>query len=379
MQHNAICFQYNRLFSINKLTYIATQWMAFVIVCLCLTLKPGLAADISVATTDQKKVYIQFIGEFKSQDTQKFKELAYKEHAEGVLFDSPGGDLDAGLAVGQTIRELGLVTLVPSNAGCFSACAIAWLGGSQRFMAKSSEVGFHAAYKFEGNKKVETGMGNALVGAYFTRIGLPEKAVAYLTAAPPDKLLRLTPDLAKDIGVNFTLIDDQRSDEMSPVRNEPAVVNGQTCRVADPSTTPLNIRNDTDQVIGTIANGNLVTIVNTKADRQNKLWAFISFKNEGLGWVYRKYLDCDGDRPVPRNTPKAEPTAGSNCRVSDPTGTPLNLRDTNYRVIGSMKNGTIVRVLRNGFDNSGRPWAFIMTPMGYQGWAYREYLSCYWR
>ena len=43
------------------------------------------------------------------------------------------------------------------------------------------------------------------------------------------------------------------------------------------------------------------------------------------------------------------------CRVTDPTGTPLNVLDANMNVIGALENGGIVIVKRYGEDRRGKP------------------------
>ena len=49
--------------------------------------------------------------------------------------------------------------------------------------------------------------------------------------------------------------------------------------------------------------------------------------------------------------------ASQRCMVTDPTGTPLNVRRFDGRVIGALHNGEIVKVLRTGADSKGKPWA----------------------
>jgi hypothetical protein len=44
------------------------------------------------------------------------------------------------------------------------------------------------------------------------------------------------------------------------------------------------------------------------------------------------------------------------CMVTDPTGTPLNVRRFDGKIIGALHNGEIVRVLRTGADPKGKPW-----------------------
>ncbi|RTL81461.1 MAG: SH3 domain-containing protein [Hyphomicrobiales bacterium] len=70
--------------------------------------------------------------------------------------------------------------------------------------------------------------------------------------------------------------------------------------------------------------------------------------------------------------------AADRCMVTDPTGTPLNIRDQQKNIIGTIPNGRIVVVRRVGEDNEGKPWALVMTPAGRTlGWVYREFISCY--
>jgi hypothetical protein len=68
------------------------------------------------------------------------------------------------------------------------------------------------------------------------------------------------------------------------------------------------------------------------------------------------------------------------CRVMDPTGTPLNIRDQpNGVIIGSVRNGRLVTRLRSSQDERGRPWSYVADrdtgePLG---WVYREFIACF--
>lgn len=59
-----------------------------------------------------------------------------------IEFNSPGGNLFAGLQLGLAIQELGLRTRVPADNICFSACTYAFLGGVDRRVA--GRFGIHA-------------------------------------------------------------------------------------------------------------------------------------------------------------------------------------------------------------------------------------------
>ena len=66
------------------------------------------------------------------------------------------------------------------------------------------------------------------------------------------------------------------------------------------------------------------------------------------------------------------------CRVTDPTGTPLNVRDLNMNITGTLQNGTLVFIQRDGRDARGKPWSYIVAPNGDPiGWVYREFISCF--
>ena len=47
--------------------------------------------------------------------------------------------------------------------------------------------------------------------------------------------------------------------------------------------------------------------------------------------------------------------------VTDPTGTPLNVRRFGGKVLGALHNGEIVKILRTGADRNGNPGP--MSPM----------------
>jgi hypothetical protein len=69
--------------------------------------------------------------------------------------------------------------------------------------------------------------------------------------------------------------------------------------------------------------------------------------------------------------------ASGRCKVTDPTGTPLNVRDRQKNIIGTLRNGIVVHILEEGFDDRGKPWVLVTAQNGRIGWVYREFISCY--
>jgi hypothetical protein len=66
-----------------------------------------------------------------------------------------------------------------------------------------------------------------------------------------------------------------------------------TCVVADPTGTPLNIRTSPNgKVVGRIANGERIRI-SDQTTENGKEWAYISnAAARPMGWVFRKFLAC---------------------------------------------------------------------------------------
>jgi hypothetical protein len=68
------------------------------------------------------------------------------------------------------------------------------------------------------------------------------------------------------------------------------------------------------------------------------------------------------------------------CKVTDPTGTPLNVRSKpNGKIIGTLPNGSYISVVEYAADTNGKPWMKVVdhktgAPIG---WVFREFVSCF--
>jgi hypothetical protein len=71
------------------------------------------------------------------------------------------------------------------------------------------------------------------------------------------------------------------------------------CIVADPSPTPLNVRTAPyGRVVGVLANGYLVSILDTAFDVKGHPWVYVADETgTPLGWVYREFIVCKGQTP----------------------------------------------------------------------------------
>jgi invasion protein IalB len=141
-------------------------------------------------------------GKLEPSDGDQFRTKTGSLSNAVISFRSDGGSVVAGIQIGQIIRVKGFTTSVSRDARCASACALAWLGGTKRLMSAESKIGFHAAYTSDGR---ETGVGNALIGAYLTKLGLPYSAVVYITQAAPRSMTWLSATEAKKHGIDVEL------------------------------------------------------------------------------------------------------------------------------------------------------------------------------
>jgi hypothetical protein len=105
------------------------------------------------------------------------------------------------MEIGRAIRLKGFGTLVPQGFQCASACALAWLGGSPRFMGHDATVGFHAVFTTNNGQDTVSSAGNAVVGAYLDQLGLSMQAITYITEKQPNDIQWLTFDDAGRLGI----------------------------------------------------------------------------------------------------------------------------------------------------------------------------------
>ncbi len=171
----------------------------------------GVSIRLDTLTTGgQSLTTISVGGEFKFGDEERFVDAALSVTGPVVVvLNSPGGNLMAGIKIGEAIRLKGFRTLVMDGSMCASACALAWLGGRPRLLGPDAYVGFHAAFNEDPAQSV-TAPGNAFVGSYLNRLGLSDDAIAYMTTALPTEMQWLTFDDADLIGLEvkeFTCAD----------------------------------------------------------------------------------------------------------------------------------------------------------------------------
>ena len=159
------------------------------------------AATIEIKQPENGPASVLLTGDFEFSDVADFNAAIAPLSKATVSFASEGGALLAGIRIGTMIRQKRFSTLVPDGTTCASACAVAWLGGTNRFVGRGANVGFHAAYVVKAGMVAESAPGNAVLGAYLGQIGLSEEAIRYITDAEPSTIHWMSMSEAAEFGI----------------------------------------------------------------------------------------------------------------------------------------------------------------------------------
>ena len=158
------------------------------------------AADIKVLGTNTRgDLVLGLNGEIVADDLKQFVAATATLPKVVVQLNSPGGLVGEAIGIAQIVRARGFAVSVAPKTRCASACALIWLSAAERYASATGQVGFHAVYRKEDH--AVAGSGNALVGAYFARMGVRDSVIAYITNADPREMNWLTAAKAKELGI----------------------------------------------------------------------------------------------------------------------------------------------------------------------------------
>jgi hypothetical protein len=190
------------------------------------------AAEISAAPPLNGVTAILIKGEIESGDAHDFVRRTDGKQRVLVVLSSPGGAIRDALTIAAQIRTKGFTTTVADQ--CVSACALVWLSGVRRYLNSNARVGFHAAYVMKNGVPVETGMGNAEVGAFLAHLGLSREAIQFVTAAPPEGVRWLSYDDASRLGISIAPSANVGASQAPPAYvNKPALENETRRRLVE--------------------------------------------------------------------------------------------------------------------------------------------------
>jgi hypothetical protein len=176
----------------------------------------SMAATITVHEPDgEGRVFVDVVGKIDDGDFEAFKKKTDQIGARHpkklviVTLVSYGGAIGPAMQIGEWVRKQGMLTFVPGDRTCASACATIWVAGKLRTVGDTPLIGFHAVYDEDTGR--ESGAGNAVIGAYLRDLEFSYKAIRWMTHKGPTMVEWLTPDLAKEVGVAWFMLRPPRA------------------------------------------------------------------------------------------------------------------------------------------------------------------------
>lgn len=115
----------------------------------------AVALEFTVHANDKSKTLTAVLasGPVEEGDTERLAEFLRRSTIKknvAVYLSSPGGNLEEGIRLGLFFKEQRIKTVVEGGEYCASACALAFLGGTDsngspwRSSSTNSQLGFHA-------------------------------------------------------------------------------------------------------------------------------------------------------------------------------------------------------------------------------------------
>ena len=161
------------------------------------------AATITASQPDSLgRTYVDFKGDVTPGDDKTFDSLLGNNPDPNrviIRLSSPGGHFVTGMNIATTIYEKHLATFVPKGQLCASMCAVMWLAGSTKAVEDGASIGFHNIYQ-GGNRQADA-PSNAILGAFFGKLGLSYKAIQWITEKSANEVNFLKWDTAGNFGI----------------------------------------------------------------------------------------------------------------------------------------------------------------------------------
>ncbi|MET4102772.1 hypothetical protein ACSSV6_003476 [Roseovarius sp. MBR-38] len=193
---------------------------------LTLAASPVSAVDLRIFRSNASSTVVMS-GTIETGDAEVFedfwKEKAYDAFSFVIAMDSPGGSLRDAIKIGRFIRETGAKTEIrrfaPSTedeividwpqelpgAVCYSACALAFMGGYNREIQETAEIGFHqfsgGQYSDSEDALIAGQGGSAILANYLREMGAKPELFEMMALTEPNEMYVPTPFELVSLGV----------------------------------------------------------------------------------------------------------------------------------------------------------------------------------
>lgn len=153
------------------------------------------------------RFYIKLDGEIEQNDPfllMKVFEYSKAENIKlwGLVLNSPGGNVEAGLQLASIIRQNGLATFVTKNATCASACFYLFAAGVNRWTENGAKVGVHSASE-NGQETDKATAATIRFSRVLATLDVPDSILGRIVRTPPQRVYYLTQEDLASMGVQF--------------------------------------------------------------------------------------------------------------------------------------------------------------------------------
>jgi hypothetical protein len=175
-------------------------------------------APIYIDTAEPNMFFL--FGEIDSRTVLNFDRAIEEFGIPSVLIlSSDGGLVDQGLNVARAVHKHGIDTLIPEDAGCYSACALVFLAGKAR--VANGALGVHQISSASNNLS----SGQVAISDILDVLGnfnVPNDLLVDMFRTAPEEMHVLTFEEKMDYG--FTLRSPDEQNLRQPVSQESAVL-----------------------------------------------------------------------------------------------------------------------------------------------------------
>jgi len=164
------------------------------------------AADLTTTLYREKKTIVLLNGELADGDASRLRDIIKASitsgrSVSGIRLNSSGGSMLEGARLAAVIQNAKIATVVATGATCASACFIAFIAGSQKFVSATANVGAPgAADRFGQDAAGETPAVVRLV----KELGLLDAIVEKMLTTRDDGVSWLTHDDLRAMGATTT-------------------------------------------------------------------------------------------------------------------------------------------------------------------------------
>jgi hypothetical protein len=178
----------------------------FAFACVATACWSASAADLTTTLSRENKTIVFLNGELAQGDASRLRDIIRASinagrPVSGIRFNSAGGSLLEGVRLAGVIQNTKIATVIASGATCASACFIAFVAGSQKFVSATATVGVPgAADKFGQDAAGEI----PPIVRVVKDLGLLDAIVEKMLATREDEISWLTQDDLRAMGATTT-------------------------------------------------------------------------------------------------------------------------------------------------------------------------------